>query len=632
MPYRIRKVPKKDLYWVVGEDGKHHSKEGIPLERAKKQMAALYIAMKSEGMKGGAIDPTINAAYAANKPMTEAAWIANRKIFSPESATPENYKSMYLEPFLRYQKSAGTVYVKGVDKAQECPPGSLMIQPGQETQLPPGTKYCIEDPETGGVRTGVTKTQEQLDYFAKEEADRKKAAEEAYWKRQGDVSTFFNRDVTGALTSLADEFVDKVPVVGQFLAPAYKAFAPPGSEFHTNDSFGKKLGKAVVGELTAVAKSQGPAILNNIKKSAGFGRHQPKVEDEIYSPPVGGSIGHLHDYKGAGIISSIKKGVSKVYERVRAVAKGPRMDFSPSIRSLLATIGGQPIYQVVVRREPLSTLLKAGIDLFSDGGLSKAAQLGGYDHFFHLSLEVFIGPNQVGYVVEKNEVINIEPAKPITPLTQKMRVDTSNMTYSTLNEWLGATKKRMGQSFFLYSALQNNCQDFVLGMLYANGLSSPPVDAFVKQDMAACLQTLPPTVQKLMKGVTDVAGLANVAIQGEGHLNHPRTAFEAQFHRWKVEPADYLIEARKKAKKAGLKSDWLGFSDDDKHKLQIAIPNGKVIRFGSVGLGDHILYSMSGDKTADRHRKSYLARATKIHGDWAKDPYSPNNLAINVLW
>ncbi len=28
----------------------------------------------------------------------------------------------------------------------------------------------------------------------------------------------------------------------------------------------------------------------------------------------------------------------------------------------------------------------------------------------------------------------------------------------------------------------------------------------------------------------------------------------------------------------------------------------------------------------------YLSRATKIKGNWKKDKYSPNNLAINLLW
>lgn len=47
--YKLRKVPKKDLYWVVSADGKHHSKEGLPKEQAKAQQRALYAAEKRGG-------------------------------------------------------------------------------------------------------------------------------------------------------------------------------------------------------------------------------------------------------------------------------------------------------------------------------------------------------------------------------------------------------------------------------------------------------------------------------------------------------------------------------------------------------------------------------------------------------
>ena len=47
MPYRLRKAPRRDLYWVVGEDGSKSSRDPLPLETAKAQMAALYAAMPS---------------------------------------------------------------------------------------------------------------------------------------------------------------------------------------------------------------------------------------------------------------------------------------------------------------------------------------------------------------------------------------------------------------------------------------------------------------------------------------------------------------------------------------------------------------------------------------------------------
>jgi hypothetical protein len=48
MPWKLRKAPNRDLYWVVDINEKKYSKEPIPLERAKAQMRALY-------MHGGAV-------------------------------------------------------------------------------------------------------------------------------------------------------------------------------------------------------------------------------------------------------------------------------------------------------------------------------------------------------------------------------------------------------------------------------------------------------------------------------------------------------------------------------------------------------------------------------------------------
>jgi hypothetical protein len=49
MPYKLRKCPKKDLYWVIAEDGRHMSKDPMPKARAERQMRALYAAMRRKG-------------------------------------------------------------------------------------------------------------------------------------------------------------------------------------------------------------------------------------------------------------------------------------------------------------------------------------------------------------------------------------------------------------------------------------------------------------------------------------------------------------------------------------------------------------------------------------------------------
>ena len=51
MPWKLRKAPKKELYWVVNkETGKKHSKEPLPRDKAVAQMKALYA---NEPMVGG---------------------------------------------------------------------------------------------------------------------------------------------------------------------------------------------------------------------------------------------------------------------------------------------------------------------------------------------------------------------------------------------------------------------------------------------------------------------------------------------------------------------------------------------------------------------------------------------------
>jgi uncharacterized membrane protein YvbJ len=66
----------------------------------------------------------------------------------------------------------------------------------------------------------------------------------------------------------------------------------------------------------------------------------------------------------------------------------------------------------------------------------------------------------------------------------------------------------------------------------------------------------------------------------------------------------------------------LSSRSDKKYKVTVG---GKTIHFGST--------QEDFTKHQDVARqKSYLARANGIKGEWRKDKYSKNNLAINLLW
>ena len=61
---------------------------------------------------------------------------------------------------------------------------------------------------------------------------------------------------------------------------------------------------------------------------------------------------------------------------------------------------------------------------------------------------------------------------------------------------------------------------------------------------------------------------------------------------------------------------------DKKYKV---IVHGKTIHFGST-MEDYTKHK------DEKRRKSYLARAKGIKGDWKNNKYSANNLSIHLLW
>ncbi len=52
----------------------------------------------------------------------------------------------------------------------------------------------------------------------------------------------------------------------------------------------------------------------------------------------------------------------------------------------------------------------------------------------------------------------------------------------------------------------------------------------------------------------------------------------------------------------------------------------KWIDFGQMGYEDFTKHK------DEERRRAYLSRATNIKGNWKMNKYSPNNLAINILW
>ena len=86
-------------------------------------------------------------------------------------------------------------------------------------------------------------------------------------------------------------------------------------------------------------------------------------------------------------------------------------------------------------------------------------------------------------------------------------------------------------------------------------------------------------------------------------------------------------EVFKKAEKYGIPKGNIRISHSKNKKYDVLNPDTKKwISFGDIAYEDYT-------KHQDPERRArYLARATKILGDWKDDKYSANSLSINLLW
>lgn len=85
-------------------------------------------------------------------------------------------------------------------------------------------------------------------------------------------------------------------------------------------------------------------------------------------------------------------------------------------------------------------------------------------------------------------------------------------------------------------------------------------------------------------------------------------------------------EVYRRASKYLGKTAKISLSTKKDKKYMVITPDGKVVHFGQMGYED---YTKHKNKT---RRKNYLKRSRGIKGNWKKNKYSPNNLAIHLLW
>lgn len=380
------------------------------------------------------------------------------------------------------------------------------------------------------------------------------------------------------------------------------------------------------------------------------------------------------------IFAKIKSVASNAVKSVGRVATGVlqkaseetskpiRNDYPPKVREILARYGKGIVSELLIRREPIVGLIDKALNFITLGKWGQVKRELNYDKMFHLSLIATLtmpDQTQVKILIEKNEVIN---------MTTDFKMIGSKMEYVavpvpcciTLEEMMAKTQTFYGANYFKYDAFNDNCQKFINSILTANGLNTPQVEGFIMQDVETLLKRLPKFISPFARLTTNIAGLADRAIYGEGEDFVPpskvkregrgrmqkcyggvnlkgmmvgnrggvpiQPKFKAQLEKAGLSPEEYLRKAREVANREGYDGRALQFSDNGVNKLMIYDDEGKPRHFGRVGYGDYIIYSATDKELAEKKRNTFHKSHSKIKGDWKNDKFSPNMLALKINW
>ena len=186
-----------------------------------------------------------------------------------------------------------------------------------------------------------------------------------------------------------------------------------------------------------------------------------------------------------------------------------RFDFPPNVRRFIANYGDFPILHISACRRPLMKYIDYSLNVLSLGSWSKRKKQFNYDNLFHTFL-VFKLANNETYLIEKNEVINVEKYK--AHKNDKCIFVPFNNKRITIRELLTNAYKKYGQQLIEYDPISANCQKFVQAVLSSSSLLTHDAIMFINQDVDNVLSGYPLQISRM---VTKFANRFDTLIHGK---------------------------------------------------------------------------------------------------------------------
>jgi hypothetical protein len=286
----------------------------------------------------------------------------------------------------------------------------------------------------------------------------------------------------------------------------YKVMDDQGREY-SKKPLPKKRAEA---QMRALYAAEGK---KDIYYGKGFTAVKMKGGNRIYFHGEGffGDIFAKIKSAGKRVVTSALQTVSK------AIGTQVRKDYPPKARHNLAKYSSGIVEELLIRRAPVQNIVNTALNFITAGKWDDIKSKYNYDKLFHLSMIITLKmPNgsQPRLIVEKNEVINISDSFKTTGKEEYFVVPVSCCV--KFWDFMDKAQKAKGVEFFKYDAFRNNCQIFLDGILSANGINTPDAHQFIMQDVDKLLQELPEYVSPFANLTTNIAGLADRVLYGQG--------------------------------------------------------------------------------------------------------------------
>ena len=207
------------------------------------------------------------------------------------------------------------------------------------------------------------------------------------------------------------------------------------------------------------------------------------------------------------------------YKRGGDILPELRDERPPAVRQLINNYGDWQIDKIVISKKPIPQTLEKLANIITVGYFEKIKKRSAIEKYMHLYSVLSIsqpdGRGQATVLIEKNELVGVKYQDRVIPGEQDMIVGHVPRGL-TVEEYISNGEEFAWQHnlpFYIYDAVDANCQKFQEWLLKGNNLWSHTLSNFILQDVDVAIA---PWLKGLLRGVTDLKAKLNIVFHGRG--------------------------------------------------------------------------------------------------------------------